>query len=104
MTTDRPIKQTPYRIPFSLQTEADTQITELLQHGIIRGSKSPWTASCVLVKKNPLPRIEEIFDKLSNEQYFTILDLAKGYYRIEINEPDKEKIRILNRGGTTRVQ
>lgn len=39
----------------------------------------------------PLPNINEILDKLGKCQYFTTLDLAKGFHQIEIQEQDIHK-------------
>ena len=39
----------------------------------------------------PLPRIDETLDSLGRSTFFTMLDLAAGYWQIEIDEGDKEK-------------
>ena len=46
-----PIKQRPYRIPYSLKNTMSKQIKEMLESGVIVPSKSPWTSPVVLVKK-----------------------------------------------------
>jgi hypothetical protein len=110
---NNPIKQRPYRIPQTLQEEAKKQIDEMLSHDIIRPSCSPWTSPALLVKKKdgtlrfcvdyrklnsvthkdtyPLPRVDDMLDKLNNSCIFTTLDLASGYWQIEVHEKDKEK-------------
>ena len=37
----------------------------------------------------PLPRIDETLESLSGSQYFTTLDLASGYWQVEMSESDK---------------
>ena len=108
-----PIKQRPYRIPYSLKNTMSKQIKEMLESGVIVPSKSPWTSPVVLVKKKngemrfcidyrklntitvkdsyPLPRIDEILDRLRGKKYFTGLDLANGYWQIEMEPNDREK-------------
>ena len=39
----------------------------------------------------PLPRIDATLDALSGSSLFSTLDLASGYWQIEVAEPDKEK-------------
>lgn len=39
----------------------------------------------------PLPNIEDILDKLGRSNYFTTLDLASGYYQIEMDEESISK-------------
>ena len=39
----------------------------------------------------PLPRIDSILDSLTGSTYFTALDLASGYWQVEVEEQDKEK-------------
>jgi hypothetical protein len=83
--------------------ELENQVQELLAKGWIRPSSSPWGSpelfvpkkdgSCrmcidyralnkVTVKNNwPLPRIDDLLDKLVKAQVFTTLDLAQGYHQ-----------------------
>lgn len=39
----------------------------------------------------PLPRIDTTLDSLAGAVYFTVLDLASGYWQVEVEESDKEK-------------
>ena len=113
LDNNRPLKQRPYRIPYALREECDRQIKFMLENDVIRPSSSPWMSPVVLVKKKdssirfcvdfrklnevtrkdtyPLPRIDEMLDKLHNATIFTTLDLQSGYWQIPIVEEDKEK-------------
>ena len=39
----------------------------------------------------PLPRVDDIFDTLGGARYFTSLDLASGYWQVELDEDAREK-------------
>ena len=39
----------------------------------------------------PLPRIEDILDVLGGTQYFSTLDLASGYWQVELDDDAREK-------------
>jgi hypothetical protein len=44
-----------------------------------------------LKNKYPLPRADQLFDKLSRAKYFTKIDLRTGFYQILIHEADRHK-------------
>jgi len=50
----KPIRKPPYRTPFALRQEMETQVQEMLKKCVIRQSTSPWSAPSLLVpKKSP---------------------------------------------------
>ena len=85
----------------------------MLNQGVIRPSNSPWASPVVLVRKKdgtwrfcidfrklnsvthrdayPLPRIDATLDSLAGAKFFSTLDLASGYWQVELEEEDKEK-------------
>ncbi|UYV80002.1 hypothetical protein LAZ67_18001374 [Cordylochernes scorpioides] len=108
-TTDKIIALRPYRVPLHDQQEIQTQIEQMLQHGIIAPSVSPYASPITLVTKrdktkrfcidyrklneiiapdvHPLPLIETILDKLSKAKYYSSVDIASAYWQVEV-EPN----------------
>ena len=46
-----PIRQYPRRLPYAFREEVRSQVTDMLQKGVIQSSSSPWASPIVLVKK-----------------------------------------------------
>ena len=101
-----PISMTPHRIaPVELQ-ELRVQLQDLLDKGFIRPSTSPWGAPVLFAKKKgktlrlcidyrqlnrvmiqdryPLPRIDDLFDKLRGAQVYSKIDLRTGYHQLRV--------------------
>ncbi|GBG91653.1 hypothetical protein CBR_g52689 [Chara braunii] len=97
------------------------QLDDLLDKGWIRPSCSPYGASVLFVwKKNkdlrlcidyrklnaqtvknvgPLPRIDDLLERLGGATYFSKVDLKSGYHQIEIQPQDRYKTAIKTRYG-----
>jgi hypothetical protein len=93
--------------------ELEKQVQELLAKGWIRPSSSPWGSPVLFVPKKdgsrrmcidyralnkvtvknswPLPRIDDLLDKLVKAQVFTTLDLAQGYHQFAVDPSDVPK-------------
>ena len=121
-----PIKQRARRVPQKQQEIIDKEIDSMLQAGVIAPSESPWGSPVVLVKKKdgtmrfcvdyrklndvtikdayPLPNIEETFDTLTESKMFCSLDLASGFWQLEMAEASKEKTAFSSRKGLFEFQ
>ena len=50
--------------------------------------------------KYPLPRIDDLFDRLRGATYFSKINLRSGYYQLRIREQDEPKTVFLTRYGS----
>ena len=108
-----PPNQPPYRVSLMQQEEILKQVNELLEKGLIRPSTSPYCSPVLLVQKKdgtfrmcidyrslnkitiknrfPIPRIDDILDKLQGASIFSRIDLKSGYHQIRIAPEDVHK-------------
>ena len=108
----KPIKQRPRRLPIHKQGEVD-KLIDMIAKDIIESSSSPWSSPITLATKKdgssrfcldfrslneytvkdayPLPRIDDSLDTLSGAQWFSTMDLASGYWQVEMDENNKVK-------------
>src|SRR6266496_3888668 len=108
-----PIAQRYYRTTPANKKIIEDEIEKMLRDGVIRKSEGPWASPVVIVTKksgnprfcidyrkindktksdaHPLPRIDELLEKFREGSWFTSLDLASGYWQVEMNEEDREK-------------
>lgn len=102
--------------------ELKLHLKDLLDHGFIRESHSPYGAPILFAKKAgevkrrlcidyrdlnkitikdryPLPRIDELLDRLHGAKYFTKLDLRSGYHQVRVADADIQKTAFNTRYG-----
>lgn len=118
---DRKFSVTPKRLSTFERVELNNLIEDLLQKQIIRESQSSYSSRVVLLKKKngtyrlcvnyrplnklveqdryPLPVIESQLEKLQGKQYFTSLDLANGFYHIDLEENSKKYTAFVTEDG-----
>ena len=117
----RPIKSKPYPLPHALRKVVDDEVKEMVELGVIEPSNSPYASPVVLVKKpdgsnrfccdyrklnmvtipdaEPIPDQEEIFTALAKDNYFSKLDLTKGYWQIPLAEEAKPLTAFVTHNG-----
>ena len=115
----RPVRCGPRRLaPAGLRREQDC-VKEMLTGGQIEPSDSPW-ASPVVTKKDgstrfcvdyrrlnlmtvkdayPLPRIDDSLRLLGNQQWFSTMDLASGYWQVAMSPEAKRKDAFVTNEG-----
>lgn len=110
-----------YRLSEKELAELKTHLEDLLNRGFITPSTSPYAAPVLFVPKKdgtsrmvidyrllnamtiknryPLPRIDELMDRLQGAKVFSKIDLASGYHQIKVAECDQHKTAFRTRFG-----
>lgn len=121
LITNIPINSKPYR---STNHETiNSEVQSLLLNNLIRPSYSPYaspvtlafkkednakTRFCIdyrklndkiLPDKYPMPRIEDIIDRLHNSKCFSIFDIRSGFWHIKVRESDIPKTAFVTQNG-----
>lgn len=121
VSTSRIPARATYRMSHAELLELKKQLQALVEAGKIRPSISPYGAPVLFVKKKdgsmrmcvdyrglneitvknhyPLPRIDELLDRLHGAQVFSKIDLQQGYNQIRINPDDVPKTAFSTRYG-----
>ena len=109
----KPTRVPPHRLATYWRDQLREEIKDLVEKGILRHSKSPWSSPMVPVRKpdntvrlcidyrklnsctqpDPyeLPLVEDLLHQVGEAQYLSKMDLNKGFYQIEMDERDIEK-------------
>lgn len=95
----QPVNIRPYRYPPILKDEIESQVSQMLQQGLIQPSTSSFSSPVLLVKKDgswrfcvdyrylnaltvkgtfPIPIFEQLMDELAGARWFSIVDLFAG--------------------------
>ena len=120
-TDAQPVRCGPRRLaPAGLRKE-QTCVKEMLDGGQIEPSDSPWASPVVLLTKKdgttrfcvdyrrlnalatkdayPLPRIDDSLRLLGNQQWFSTMDLASGYWQVAMSPEAKRKAAFVTNEG-----
>ena len=116
------VRQRP--IPHAMVKPFEEEIDNMLKLGVIEPACSPYNANIVMVKKKngdyrfcqdlrqlndvvvfdgePLTDVEHLFFKLGEANFFSKIDLCKGYWGIQIREEDRDKTAFATSKGQFR--
>ena len=111
LTDDTPIYQRQRRFPPPISDELERQCKELNSLDIIEPSMSPWSSPVVPVRKKdgtirmcidyrqlnkvtipdkfPVPNLADSIFGLHGTNFFTRLDLVRGYYQLPVDEKSR---------------
>jgi hypothetical protein len=121
MTGAKPIAKSPYRMSSEELDELKKQLKKLLEQGFVRPSASLWGSPVLFLEKKdgtkrmcidyrtlnsmtiknkyPLPRIEDLLDRLKKAKFLSKIDLRLGYHQMKIREQDIPKMAFATRYG-----
>ena len=116
-----PISKPTYKMSLNDMDELQRQLDDLMSRGFIRPSSSPYGSPVLFVKKKdgqvrlcvdycalnkqtvkntyPLPRIDELLDRLDGVTVLSKIDLRSGYHQIRVQEVDIHKTAFRTRYG-----
>jgi hypothetical protein len=108
-----PLAEHPRRISHLNRQIINDEVKKMLENGIISSSNSPWASPVVIVKKRdgsprfcidfrrlnsitqkdvyPLPRIDDIIERLNGSTIFSKLDLRSGYFQVPLAHDERHK-------------
>ena len=105
-----PVQHPPRRVPVPLRNILKETLDDLVQQNILAPVQkpTPWISSMVVVPKKdgklricldprdlnrairrehyPLPTIEDVATRLHGAKVFTVLDVRKGFWHVELDE------------------
>ena len=108
-----PIAHRPRRLSPEEEAEVRQEIDDLMEMGVVRQSNSPWAAPIVCARKadgrlrlaidyrglngvslpatlHHIPRIDDLFDRLGEARYFSVMDAKSGYHQLPLREDEAE--------------
>ena len=116
-----PIYQRARREPFALRSEVVRMVKEMQDKGVVKPSSTPWSSPIVLVRKSsggyrfcvdyrklngvtrkdgfPLPRIDDLIDRLGGSCIFSCLDAASGYWQVPVAPESRQKTAFITQFG-----
>eukprot|EP00731_Ephydatia_muelleri_P031295 Em0022g809a len=97
-----PIHQLPRRVPQARREEVRRLLREMLDNGVIEPSDSSWSSPVVLAKKKDGSLrfcVDYRKDTLGGSKFFTTLDLASGYWQVEVATEDRPKTAFVTPEG-----
>jgi hypothetical protein len=116
-----PVAKSLYRMSSEELDELKKQLKKLLEQGFVRSGASPWSSPVLFVEKKdvtkrmcidyrtfnsmtiknkyPLPRIEDLLNRLKKAKFFSKINLRSGYHQMKIREQDIPKTAFTTRYG-----
>lgn len=112
LTSPGPIRHSTTRVPARLINVLKQEVQDMLEMGVIEPSHSEWCSPVVLVPKKggglrfcvdfsklngisafdpyPMPRVDEMVERLGKAKFLSTLDLCKGYWQVPLSPRAQE--------------
>ena len=112
-----PIHLPPYRLPKARHQAVQNEVQQLLRAKIIEPSTSSWASPIVLVPKRdgtlrlcvdyrrlnrvtkpdpyPMPRVDDLLDRLGQAKFISTLDLTKGYWQVPVHPESRQQTAFI---------
>jgi len=119
--SSKPVNAYPYRVSYAERQEVNRQVQDYLDRGIIVESVSPYSSPVVLHRKPdgthrfccdyrrlnavtqvdiyPLPRMDDIFDRVTGAKFISTLDCLQGYHQIKMAKDSQPKTAFVTSDG-----
>ena len=107
LKSEIPVAKKAYMLPYSLREKVKQEIDNMVEAGIAEKSSSPYASPIVIVPKKdgtirlcvdyrqlneitifdpqPMPKLEDIINKLGKAKYLSKIDLTKGFWQIPLS-------------------
>ena len=108
LLTDIPVCKKSYNLPYALRNLVKKEIQDMIEAGIAEKSNRPYASPIVVVPNKdgsirlcvdyrqlnqvtifdpqPMPKLEDIINKLGKAKYISKIDLTKGFWQIPLSE------------------
>ena len=113
-----PRRSHPYRVPDRLKEGVRSEVNKLVELGIVVPSTSPWASPVVPVPKTDgtvrvcvdyrklnevttadpyyMATMDEILERVGKSKIMSKIDLAKGFYQVEVEATSQEKTAFVS--------
>ena len=114
-----PVRLPPYRLPLAYRDTVQEELRQMKKDGIFE--RGEWAAPIVLVKKKdgtlrmcvdyrrlnslsradayPMPRVDDLIDRLGDAKFISTLDLSRGYWQVPVSDDARAKTAFTTRTG-----
>ena len=111
LLTDIPVCKKAYNLHYALRDTVKKEIHDMTEAGIAEKSNSSYASPIMVVPKKdgsirlcvdyrqlnqvtmfdpqPMPKLEDIINKLGKAKYISKIDLTKGFWQIPLSESSK---------------
>ena len=112
-TTNQPVRSKFRKIPLHMLKDVEAEVSDLLAHGIIEPSESPYSSPAMVIKRNnktrlildyrdlnkvidrswnPLPASSTLLAQLGTKnKYYSNIDMKDGYFQVKLTKESRHK-------------